>query len=68
VLWVAWELGKISILEDTARRMLLEVDGPPFMDTCEEEDIQTPPDVVGRFPAAESRHVHFDKLITQQNA
>ncbi|CAH0045574.1 unnamed protein product [Clonostachys solani] len=51
VLWVAWELGKISILEDTARRMLLEVDGPPFMDTCEEEDIQTPPDVVERIDA-----------------
>ncbi|CAI6088284.1 unnamed protein product [Clonostachys chloroleuca] len=51
VLWIAWELGKVSILEDTARRMLLEVDGPPFMDTCEEEDIQSPPDVVERIDA-----------------
>ncbi|VUC23050.1 unnamed protein product [Clonostachys rosea] len=57
ILWVAWELGQKSILEDTARRMLMEVDGPPFMDTCEDENIQTPPDIVERIDAIRTQTI-----------
>lgn len=48
VLWISWELGLQDILDETARRMLMEFDGQGFVRTCEEENIQTPPDIVGK--------------------
>lgn len=48
LLWISWELGRKDTLITTSRRMLMESEGPRFAECCEIEDIQTPPDIVGK--------------------
>ncbi|SPN99147.1 related to nuclear pore protein [Cephalotrichum gorgonifer] len=51
VLWITWELGRKDAFTTMSRRMLMESEGPGFMESGQVEDIQTPPDIIERIDA-----------------
>jgi hypothetical protein len=48
MLWISWELGCRDSLGATARKLILESSGPPVEGPDWEEDLQTPPDIIGQ--------------------
>jgi hypothetical protein len=48
MLWISWELGCRDALNATARRLILESRGPLVGGPDWEDDLQTPPDIIGQ--------------------
>ncbi|KAJ9145411.1 Nuclear pore protein-like protein [Pleurostoma richardsiae] len=46
MLWIYWELGRKEAFLDTARRFVMEADGPIFASESELGDLQMPPDII----------------------
>ena len=52
LLWIAWEFGRRDLFETTARRLVMEAPGTAFKPGSPLEELQMPPDIIGKRPGA----------------